>query len=109
MTDNTGNSLDEADSSSEMNALITVNGAEPGRFGATTTAGSGALAKQQFVRTDWLDLDVREQQLCAVLCAGCRQIQEGVSNVPINRMATAARWKTPRNMDTGYHEFRILR
>jgi hypothetical protein len=53
MTDNTKNSLDEENSSSEMNARTTINGAEPGRFGATTTAGSGALAVQQFVRTDW--------------------------------------------------------
>jgi hypothetical protein len=109
MTDNTGNSLDEADSSSEMNARTTVNGAEPGRFGAMTTAGSGALAVQQFVRTDWWDLDVREQQQSVALCIGCRQIPDGASNEPINRMATAARWKTPRNMDTGYHKFRILR
>ena len=53
MTANIGNSLGEADSSSERNTCATVNGAEPGRFGATTTAGSGALAVQQFVRTDW--------------------------------------------------------
>src|SRR5271157_5761338 len=99
MTDNTENSLDEADSSSETNTRTTVNGAEPGRFGATTTAGSGALAEQQFVRTDWWDLHAREQQLCVALCIGCRQIPEGASNAPINRMATAARWKTPRNID----------
>jgi hypothetical protein len=53
MTDNTGNSLDETDSSSETNARATVIGAEPGRLVATTTAGSGALAVQQFFLTDW--------------------------------------------------------
>jgi hypothetical protein len=105
MTDNTKNSLDEENSSSEMNARTTVNGVEPGRFGATTTAGSGALAVQQFVRTDWWDLEACEQQLCAALCIGCKQIPEGASNAPINRMATAARWKTPRNIDSAYHEF----
>jgi len=109
MTDDTGNSLDEADSSIEMNARTTVNGAESGRFGATTTAGSGALAVQQFFRTDWWDLDACAQQLCVALCIGCRQIPEGASNAPINKMATAARWKTPRNIDTSYHEFYALR
>jgi hypothetical protein len=63
MIDDTENSLDEADSSGETNTRTTVNGAEPGRFGATTTAGSGALAVQQFVRTDCWDLDARAQQL----------------------------------------------
>jgi hypothetical protein len=109
MTDNTENSLDEADSFSETNARTTVIGAEPGRFGATTMAGNGALAVQQFVRTDWWDLEACKQQLCAALCAGCRHIPDGASNEPINRMATAARWKTPRNMDTGYHDSRHLR
>jgi hypothetical protein len=70
MTDNTENSLDKADSSSETNARTTVSGVEPGRFGATTTAGSGALAVQQFARTDWWDLDACKQQLCEALCAG---------------------------------------
>jgi hypothetical protein len=105
MTDNTENSFDEADSSSETNTRTTVNGAEPGRFGATTTAGSGALAVQQVVRTVWWELEACEQQLCATLCIGCRQIPEGASNAPINMMVTAARWKTPRNIDSAYHEF----
>jgi len=109
MTANIGNSLGEADSSSETTARTTVNGAEPGRFGATTTAGSGALAVQQFVRTESWDPDVCEQQLCAVLCAGCRQIPDGASNEPINRMATAARWKTPCNIESAYHEYCTLR
>ena len=75
ITDNTGNSLEEAGSSSENKARATVIGAEPGRLVATTTAGSGALAVQQFVPTDWLDLEACEQQLCAVLCVGCRQVE----------------------------------
>jgi len=81
-----------------MNSRATLIGAEPGRLVATTTAGSGALAAQQFVRTDWLDLDACEQQLCAAFCAGCRQVPNGASNEPIKTMATAARWKTPLNM-----------
>jgi hypothetical protein len=81
-------------SSKEMNSCATVIGAEPGRLVATTTAGSGALAVQQFVRTDWLDLDACEQQLCAALSVGCRQVPNGASNEPIKTMATAApaRW-----------------
>jgi hypothetical protein len=109
MTDNTGNSLDETDSSSETNTRTTVKEAEPGRFGATTTAGSGALAVQQFVRTDWWDLDACEQQLCAVLCAGCRQIPDGASNEPINKMDTVARWKTPCDIKSAYHKICSLR
>jgi hypothetical protein len=63
VTDNAGNSLDEADSSSETNSRVRRIGAETDMFDATTTAGSGALAVQQFVRMDWCDLDTREQQL----------------------------------------------
>ena len=98
ITANLGNSLREENSSREMNSCATVIGAEPGRLVATTTAGSGAVAVQQFVRTDWLDLDACEQQLCAAFCAGCRQVPNGASNEPIKTMATAARWKTPLNM-----------
>jgi len=92
-----------------MNSRATLIGAEPGRLVATTTAGSGALAVQQFVRTDWWDLDAREQQLCAAFCAGCRQVPNGASNEPIKTMATAARWKTTLNMASGYHDSRFLR
>jgi hypothetical protein len=109
MTDNIENSLDEADSSGETNARTTVNGSGPGRFGATTTAGSGVLAVQQFVRTDWLDLDVCEQQLCAVLCVRCKQFPNGASNEPIKTMDTVARWKTPCNIESAYHKFHALR
>ena len=49
ITANRGNSLREENSSSEMNSRATLIGAEPGRLVATTTAGSGALAAQQFV------------------------------------------------------------
>jgi hypothetical protein len=108
MTDNTENSLDEAGSSSETNAHTTFNGAEPGRFGATTMAGSGALAMQQFVWTDWWDLEACEQQPCAAPYIGCRQIPDGTSNAPIKIMATTARWKTPLNMVSGYHDSRYF-
>jgi hypothetical protein len=92
ITANLGNSLREENSSREMNSRATVIGAEAGRLAATTTAGNGALAVQQFVWTNWLDLDACKQQLCAVLCAGWRQIPNGASNEPIKTMATAARW-----------------
>ena len=92
ITANLGNSLREENSSRAMNSCATLIGAEPGRLGATTTAGSGALAVQQFVRTNWLDLEACEQQLCAALSVGCRQVPNGASNEPIKTMATAARW-----------------
>jgi hypothetical protein len=108
ITDNTGNSLNEADSSIATNARATVIGAEPGRLGATMAAGSGALAEQQFVPTDWWDLHVCEQQLCADLCVGCRQTPNGASNKPIKTMARAARWKTPFRMNGFYHNIDFL-
>jgi hypothetical protein len=92
----------------EMNSCATVIGAEPGRLGATTTAGSGALATQQFVWAVLRDSDACEQQLCAALCIRCKQVPNGASNAPINTMATAARWRTPLNMATGYHENWVL-
>jgi len=61
------NSFDRAGSSSATNSCTVRIGAEPESLGATTTAGSGALAVQQSVRTDRCELDAREQQLCASL------------------------------------------
>jgi hypothetical protein len=91
-----------------MNSRATVIGAEPGRLGATATAGSGALAVQQFVWTNWLDLDACEQQLCAAFRAGWRQFPNGASNEPIKTIATAARWKTPLNIISEYHRIQFL-
>jgi hypothetical protein len=91
-----------------MNSCATVIGAEPGRSVAKTRAGSGALAVQQFVPMDWWDLEARKQQLWAALCAGCRQIPDGASKVPIKTMVTAARWKTPLNMVSSYHNSRVI-
>jgi hypothetical protein len=68
------------------------------RAGATTTAGSVGLTAQQPLWTVALDSDMEAQQSCPVLCACCRQISAGAARAPINRMATAARWKTPCNM-----------
>ncbi|MGA2349102.1 MAG: hypothetical protein ABSF70_01605 [Terracidiphilus sp.] len=42
-----GNSLGEVSSFEETNSCTTVNEADPGRLGATTTAGTGALTMQQ--------------------------------------------------------------
>ena len=109
ITANRGNSLPEENSSREMNSWATVIGAEQGSLGVTTTAGSWALAVQQFVRTEWLDLYACEQQPCAAFCTGCRQVPNGASNVPIKTMATAARWKTPLNMVSVYHGSHIFR
>lgn len=102
-------SLGEENSSEEMNSRAAAIGAEPGRFGATTTAGSGVLTLQQFVRAVLLDSDAGAQQLCAVRCVRCKQVPSGASSVPISTMATAARWKTLRNMASGYHKYRALR
>jgi hypothetical protein len=109
VTANTGNTLEEKSLSREMNSRATAIGAEPGRFGVTTAAGSGALAVQQFTPKDWWNFLACEQQLCALFCDRCRQFPDGASNAPINTMATAARWKTPLNMDSDYHEWCLLR
>jgi hypothetical protein len=64
---NPENSFDNAGSSSATNSRTTRIGAKVETFGATTAAGSGALAVQQSLWTDWCELDAREQQLCASL------------------------------------------
>jgi len=46
ITVKSGNSRREESSSEAMNSCATVMGAEAGRLGATTMAGSGALAVQ---------------------------------------------------------------
>jgi len=74
-----------------MNSCATVMGAEAGRLGATTMAGSGALAVQQFAWTVLLESAAGAQQLCAALCFICRQVPNGASDVAIKTMATAAR------------------
>jgi len=104
----TETSLCEGRSSGETNSWAMATGAEPGRFGATTIAGSGVLVVQQFVLAELLDSDLCEQHLCPALCVRCRQVPNGASKVPINRMATAARWKTPVNMNLEYHVSWVL-
>ena len=108
ITANIGNWLGEESSSVEMKSCVTVIGAEPGRLGATRTAVSGARAMQQFGWAVLRDSDACAQQLCAVLCVRCRQVPNGTSIDPIKTMATAARWKTPLNMATGYHKSWVL-
>jgi hypothetical protein len=87
----------------------TAHGGEAGRVGATTTAGRGARAAQQFAFAVFSGAVAGAQQLCAVLWVRCRQVPSGASIVPINRMATAARWKTPFNMVPAYHKIQFLR
>jgi hypothetical protein len=48
MTDSLWNSLENEGSSEETNSCATMIEAASGRSGVTTTAGSGALAMQQF-------------------------------------------------------------
>jgi len=52
VNDKAGNSLEKAISSSRANSRAAGIEAEPGRLGATTTAGSGALVMQQSLRKD---------------------------------------------------------
>jgi len=99
----------EESSSDEMNSFATAIGAEPGRFGATTTAGSGAPALQQFVRAVLFDSDAGAQQLCAVRCVRCKQFPSGASIVPMSTMVIADRRKALRNMASGYHKYCALR
>jgi hypothetical protein len=95
---NGGKSPGKEASFAETRAEATVTAAETGGFGATTTAGRGARAVQQSLCNVLWPLEAAAQQLCAIFCAGCRQIPSGASIAPINRVATAARWKTPLNM-----------
>jgi len=97
------NSLGEESSSEEMSSCATRIGAESGRPGATTTACSEAPTVQQLVCAAMLDPDAGAQQLCAVLCAVCRQIPNGASNEPIKKMANAARWKALLRITGVYH------
>jgi hypothetical protein len=105
----TENSRQEGSSFEEMNSCATAIGVDLGRFGATATAGGGSLAVQQFFWAVLLDSDGDAQQLCAALYFICRQVPNGASNVPIKTMAIVARWKTPRNMFSGYHGSQLLR
>jgi len=65
---NAENSLSDETVSEAINSCPTVIGAEAGRLGATTMAGCGALAAQQFAWMVLFDWDAGAQQLCAALC-----------------------------------------
>ena len=106
ITCNFGNSLAEASSSEETNSPAVMAVVEPGRLGAITMAGNGALAVQQLLLT--LLPDAREQQLCVVLCVCGRQVPNGASNAPINTMAIVVFWKMPFHMVSAYHSIRFL-
>jgi len=67
-------------------------------------AGSWLRAMQQFAWAVLLGADGCTQQLCAVLLVCGRQVPAGASNVLMSTKDTAARWKTPLNMDSGYHD-----
>ncbi len=104
-----GSSRGEESSLEDTNSCAPDKVAEPERAGATTTAGNVCLTAQQSLWTVVLDSDMEAQQSCPPFCICCRQIPAGAINVPINKMATAARWKTPCNMVTAYHDGWISR
>lgn len=79
-----------------------------GRVGAARVAGSCVLTVQQLVRRE-CDRSDGMQQLCAPLWPCCRQVANGAIIIPIRRMAIAARWKEPRNMDLAYHGSQFFR
>ena len=109
MTAETVSSLGDESSLEETNSCAPDTVTELVTAGATTTAGSVGLTAQQLLWMIALHLDMEEQQACPVLCACCRQISAGATRVPINKMATAARWKTPCNMVSAYADGRISR
>ena len=85
------NALGEEIPLEATNSRATAIGAGAGRVCATTTAGVGVRAVQQFACAVLSGAVAGTQQLCADLWVRCRQIPSGASIVPINRMATAAR------------------
>ena len=78
-------------------------------MGETITAGGAGLNVQQFVLTAACCWDMEAQQLCSALAVCCVQIPIGATSVPINTMATAARWKIPCNMVPAYYVREFLR
>jgi len=104
ITANIWNLLGDDCSSEEINSCATVTKVEVGRLRAVTTAGNGALVVQQLAWSALLGSDAGTQQPCVVLCACCKQVPKGVSNVPIKTMVTAARWKAPLRMTGVYHK-----
>ena len=105
----TENALGEEIPIEATNSRATAIGAGAGRVCAMTTADMGVRTVQQFACAVLSGAVAGAQQLCADLWVRCRQVPSGASIVPINRMATAARWKTPCNMESAYHEFCALR
>lgn len=105
----TENALGEETPLEATNSRATAIEGEAGSVGATTTAGKGVRAVQQFVCAVLSGAVAGAQQLCGDLWVRCRQVPSGASIVPINRMATAARRKTPLNMVPAYHRIQFLR
>jgi hypothetical protein len=109
MTAETVSSRGEENSFDETNSCAADKVGEPERAGATTTAGRVGRTAQQSPWAIELHLDMRAQHTCPALCVCCMQISAGAARVPINRMATAARWKTPCNMLSAYYDGWISR
>lgn len=109
MTAETVSSLGEENSVAETNSCAPKTVNELVTAGATTMAGKVGRAAQQLLWMIAPHLDMEEQQACPVLCAFCRQISAGATRVPINKMATAARWNMPCNMVSAYAAGRISR
>jgi predicted transcriptional regulator len=108
MMDMTETSRGEAASLAERNALTITIGAEPSEDCATMATGDSLRAVQQLGRVILPGCEACEQQQCVVRCVHCRQIPNGASNVPINTMATVARWKNPLRMRAVYHGSRSI-
>jgi len=92
----------------DTNSCVPDKAAETERAGATT-AGNVGLRVQQSPWTVAPDSAMEAQQSCPPFCICCRQISAGAARAAINKMATAARWKTPCNMVSAYYGGRISR
>lgn len=95
-----------------VNSCATAALSEPGSVGALTMAGRVARAMQQSVLIEWSEVGAGQQlwsPLPMASCVCCWQIPDGATRVPINRMATAARWNKPCNMASAYQSSRFLR
>ena len=103
MISETVSSLGEESSFEETNSCASDKGVKPERAGATITAGCVGLTAQQLLWTIALHLDMETQQACPAFCACCKQISAGATRVPMSKMDTAARWKTPCNMVSAYY------
>jgi len=108
MTARAGCTLAEEGLTAATNLCTIANGVEPAKFGVQM-AGTVLVAVQQSLWIEALDSDAPAQQSCAALWDRCWQIPDGATRVPISKMATAARWRKPCNMNLAYQCTQFLR